>query len=104
MDLIFAALANKGRRELLDALYLRNGQTLGELCDVLDMSRQAVSKHLGILEDAELVITLREGREKLHYLNPLPIQAISERWIKKFEQRRLEALSALKTILEERKE
>lgn len=104
MDRIFAALANEGRRALLDALYSRNGQTLGELCAVLDMSRQAVSKHLAILEAAELVISLREGREKFHYLNPIPIQAISERWIRKFEKRRLTALSALKTILEEGKE
>ena len=104
MDRIFAALANEGRRALLDALYSRNGQTLGELCAVLDMTRQAVSKHLAILEDAELVITSREGREKFHYLNSIPIQAISERWIRKFEKRRLTALSALKTILEEGKE
>jgi len=68
------------------------------------MSRQAVSKHLAILEEAELVVTLREGREKFHYLNPIPLQTISERWIRKFEKRRLTALSALKTILEEGKE
>ena len=100
MHEIFAALANAGRRSLLDALYARDGQTLGQLCSVLDMSRQAVSKHLAILEESELVVTLREGREKLHYLNPVPIHAISERWIRKFEKRRLEALSALKTLLE----
>lgn len=104
MDRVFAALASEARRALLDALYRRNGQSLAELCAGLDMTRQAVSKHLAILEEAELVVSLREGREKLHYLNPLPIQAISERWIRKFETARLSALSALKTALENDKE
>ncbi len=104
MDRVFAALAHESRRKLLDALHSRNGQTLGELCSILEMTRQAVSKHLALLEEAELIVSLREGREKIHYLNPMPIQAISERWIRKFEMGRLEALSALKTRLERDKE
>jgi len=104
MDKVFAALANESRRALLDALRKRSGQTLTELCSILDMTRQAASKHLAILEEAELVVAIWEGREKLHYLNPVPIRMISERWIKKFEEGRLAALSALKTALEEQKE
>lgn len=101
MDRVFAALAHEARRRLLDALYARNGQTLSELCSLLAMSRQAASKHVAILEEAGLVVSRREGREKLHYLDQGPIQAISERWIRKFEESRLMALSALKGALEE---
>jgi DNA-binding transcriptional ArsR family regulator len=100
MDEVFKALADGSRRQLLDRLHARNGQTLNELCEGLDMSRQAVTKHLGILEDANLVATRRDGREKLHYLNPVPIHQISERWIGKFERTRLQALSDLKKQLE----
>ncbi len=100
MDEVFKALADTSRRLLLDRLHAKNGQTLNELCEGLDMSRQAVTKHLGILEDANLVATRRHGREKLHYLNPVPIHQISERWIGKFERTRLQALSDLKTKLE----
>ena len=101
MDAVFKALADASRRELLDRLRAENGQTLGELCVRLGMTRQAVSKHLAILEDANLVATVRRGREKLHYLNPVPIHEIAERWIGKFEGHRLDALSALKKGLEE---
>ena len=100
MDEVFKALADTSRRLLLDRLHAKNGQTLNELCEGLDMSRQAVTKHLGILEDANLVATRRDGREKLHYLNRVPIHQISERWIGKFERTRLQALSDLKTKLE----
>ena len=104
MDLVFKALADPTRRKLLDRLQAENGQTLGELCERLAMTRQAVTKHLVLLEDANLVVTLRRGREKLHYLNPVPINAIAERWIGKFERTRLQALSNLKNRLEERDE
>jgi len=100
MDLVFKALADATRRELLDRLHAENGQTLGELCERLRMTRQAVTKHLVILEDANLVVTLRRGRKKLHYLNPVPIHEIAQRWIGKFEHARLEALSELKRKLE----
>ena len=99
-DPVFRALADKNRRELLDRLFEKNGQTLGELCAGLAMSRQAVTKHLAILEEANLVTTLRRGREKLHYLNPAPIHAIAERWIRKYERNRIRVLSELKKILE----
>jgi len=101
MDAVFRALADASRRELLDRLRADNGQTLGELCRRLAMTRQAVSKHLAILEDANLVATVRRGREKLHYLNPVPIHDIGERWIGKFERGRLQALSDMKKALEE---
>jgi DNA-binding transcriptional ArsR family regulator len=100
MDAVFKALADESRRELLDRLRGDNGQTLNELCARLDMTRQAVSKHLTILEAANLVATVRRGREKLHYLNPVPIHEIAERWIGKFERSRLQALSELKKGLE----
>ncbi len=100
MDEVFKALADVSRRLLLDRLHAKNGQTLSELCEGLTMSRQAVTKHLGILEDANLVATQKHGREKLHYLNPVPIHQISERWIGKFERTRLQALSDLKRQLE----
>jgi len=92
MDEVFRALADRSRRELLDRLRAGNGQTLGDLCDRLNMTRQAVSKHLGILEEANLIATVKRGREKLHYLNPVPIHEIGERWIGKFQRSRLRAL------------
>ena len=104
MDDVFRALADASRRELLDRLHARNGQTLNELCDGLAMTRQAVTKHLGILEDANLVATMKVGREKLHYLNPVPIHQIGQRWIGKFERTKLDALSELKRKLEKRDE
>ena len=101
-DAVFRALADRSRRQLLDRLQAVNGQTLNELCAGLDMSRQAVTKHLAILEDANLVATLKRGREKLHFINPVPIHEIAARWIRKFETGRLSALSALKKALEEK--
>ena len=100
MDLVFKALADPSRRDLLDRLRADNGQTLSQLCERLDMTRQAVSKHLGLLEEANLVATVKRGREKLHYLNPVPIHEIAERWIGKFERGRLQALSDMKQALE----
>lgn len=104
MDEVFKALADASRRLLLDRLHARNGQTLLELCDGLAMTRQAVTKHLSILEAANLVTSLKHGREKLHYLNPVPIHEIGERWIRKFERGKLTALSELKRQLEKRDE
>ncbi len=101
MDEVFKALADPSRRSLLDRLHTRGGQTLGELCEGLAMTRQAVTKHLAILEEANLVTTLRHGREKLHYLNPVPIHQIGERWIRKFERAKLVALGELKKKLEQ---
>ncbi|HVY57005.1 MAG TPA: metalloregulator ArsR/SmtB family transcription factor [Xanthobacteraceae bacterium] len=101
MDAVFKALADASRRELLDRLRAENGQTLGELCARLSMTRQAVSKHLAVLEAANLVVSLKRGREKLHYLNPVPIHEIAERWIGKFERSRLQALSDMKKALEQ---
>ena len=103
MDAVFKALADESRRKLLDQLHKNNGQTLGELCAHRDMTRQAVTKHLVILEEANLVATVWRGREKLHYLNPVPIHEISERWIGKYERHRLQALSDLKKGLEQNK-
>lgn len=100
MDKVFKALADASRRSLLDRLRADNGQTLGELCEHLDMTRQAVTKHLRLLEAAQLVVTIRRGREKLHYLNPVPIHEIADRWIGKFERGRLRALADLKKKLE----
>jgi DNA-binding transcriptional ArsR family regulator len=104
MDAVFKALADPSRRELLDRLHAENGQTLNQLCARLAMTRQAVSKHLAILEDANLVATVKRGREKLHYLNPVPIHEIADRWIGKYERHRLRALSELKKGLEKRDE
>ncbi len=101
VDGVFRALADKSRRALLDALRVRNGQTLGDLCEGRGMSRQAVTKHLAVLEGANLVASVRRGREKLHYLNPAPIHEIGERWISKYERTRLEALFDLKKALEQ---
>jgi DNA-binding transcriptional ArsR family regulator len=100
MDAVFKALADPTRRRLLDRLHARNGQTLSELCKHTDMTRQAVTKHLAILEEANLVVMQKNGRERLHYLNPVPIGEIAERWIGKFERGRLRALSDLKKNLE----
>jgi DNA-binding transcriptional ArsR family regulator len=104
MDLVFKALADPTRRKLLDRLHADNGQTLLQLCERLAMTRQAVTKHLVLLQEANLVATLRRGREKLHYLNPVPIHEIAQRWIGKFERPRLDALGELKKKLEERDE
>ena len=100
-DAVFRALADASRRTLLDRLHAQGGQTLGQLCDGLEMSRQAVTKHLVVLEEANLVTSQRVGREKLHYLNPVPINDIAERWIGKFDRPRLQALGALKRKLED---
>lgn len=100
MDAVFKALADRSRRRLLDRLRARNGQTLSELSAQMDMTRQAVSKHLAILEDANLIASLRRGREKEHYLNPAPIFEIADRWIDKFERGQLRALTDLKQKLE----
>ena len=101
MDLVFKALADSTRRRLLDNLRARNGQTLNDLCEGAAMTRQAVTKHLALLEAANLVVAHKQGREKLHYLNPVPINEIAERWIGNFEERRLQALSNLKRQTEE---
>jgi DNA-binding transcriptional ArsR family regulator len=101
IDDVFKALADPSRRRLLDRLQARSGQTLGELCSEMEMTRQAVTKHLAVLEAANLVATVRRGREKLHYLNPAPIQEIYDRWIGKYERHRVEALANLKQALEE---
>jgi uncharacterized protein YndB with AHSA1/START domain len=101
MDRIFKALADETRRRLLDRLRERNGQTLGELCADLAMTRQAAAQHLGVLEAANLISTTRRGREKLHYLNPVPLHDIQERWIDRFEPPRLRVLSAVKRRAEE---
>src|SRR5262245_13698757 len=100
MDAVFKALADPSRRQLLDRLNADNGQTLRELCAELAMARQSVSKHLAILEDAGLVTTVRRGREKLHYLNAAPINEIAERWINRYDQPRVDALTDLKRALE----
>jgi len=99
-DLLFKALADPSRRKLLDLLHTHDGRTLGELCEHLDMSRQGVTQHLDLLEAANLVASVRRGREKLHFLNPVPLQEIYERWIAKFEKPRLKALATLKRRLE----
>ena len=99
-DLLFKALADPSRRKLLDLLHAGDGQTLGQLCEHLAMARQSVTQHLDLLEAANLVAVQRRGREKLHFLNPVPLQEIYERWIAKFEQPRLKALSKLKRRLE----
>lgn len=96
MDKVFKALADPTRRRLLDTLRAQSGQTLGALCANLDMTRQGVTQHLRRLEDANLVATIRRGREKLHYLNPVPIHEIHERWIEKFKRQHLDALRDVK--------
>jgi DNA-binding transcriptional ArsR family regulator len=100
MDAVFRALADESRRLLLDRLHARNGQSLSELCEGLGMSRQAVTKHLIILEEANLIAAIKRGRERFHFLNPVPINDIAERWIGKYERGRLQALAQLKKNLE----
>jgi DNA-binding transcriptional ArsR family regulator len=102
LDIVFKALADSSRRAILDSLFRQDGQTLTELCAVADFSRQGLSKHLKILEKAGLVVTEWAGREKRHYLNPVPVQEIGERWIGKFARRRAGALIALRDALEEK--
>lgn len=99
-DAVFHALADASRRHLLDRLHRRNGQSLRELCADLEMTRQAVSKHLAVLEEARLVVVLRVGRERRHYLNPAPIADLAGRWIGKYERARVTALADLKRHLE----
>jgi DNA-binding transcriptional ArsR family regulator len=101
-DAVFRALSDRSRRLLLDSLRERNGQTLTELCAGLAMARQSVSKHLAVLEGASLVTTVRRGREKLHYLNPAPINEIAARWISHYDEQRVNALADLKRALEGR--
>jgi DNA-binding transcriptional ArsR family regulator len=103
IDKVFKALADPSRRELLDRLHAKNGQTLSELCKGLDMARQSVTQHLGLLEDANLIAVEWQGREKLHYFNPVPIHEIYQRWIRKFERPRLDALHNFKTKLERKR-
>ena len=99
-DALFKALADPSRRKLLDLLQAHDGRSLNELCEHLEMTRQGVTQHLEVLEAANLVASLRRGREKLHFLNPVPLQEIYERWIAKFEKPRLKALAELKQRLE----
>lgn len=100
MDQVFKALADPGRRKLLDRLFAKSGLTLGQLCEEMDMTRQAVTQHLQVLEAANLISVVWRGREKHHYLNPVPIHEIYDRWVKKFERRSLLALDQLKKQLE----
>ena len=99
-DKVFKALGDPTRRKLLDLLYEQNGQTLGQLCEHLDMARQSVTQHLGLLEEASLVSTVWRGREKLHFINPVPLHEVYERWVRKFERQRLSLLHDLKSELE----
>jgi DNA-binding transcriptional ArsR family regulator len=103
MDLVFRALADRTRRKLLDLLYAENGQSLGELCQYLDMARQSATQHLEVLEAANLVSTARRGRHKLHFINPVPLHDFYERWVRKFEVNRLTFLGDLKTVAEGKK-
>ncbi|MFN8333400.1 MAG: helix-turn-helix domain-containing protein [Caldilineaceae bacterium] len=104
MDIVFKALAEPNRRKLLDLLFANNGQTLTQLCEQMDIVRQSVTKHLALLEEANLIVIEWRGREKLHYLNPIPIQDIYDRWIGKYERSRLQALGVLKQTLEEKRD
>jgi DNA-binding transcriptional ArsR family regulator len=99
-DALFKALADPGRRKLLDLLHAHDGRTLSQLCEHMDMTRQGVTQHLELLEAANLVATVRQGREKLHFLNPVPLQEIYERWLSKFDKPRLKALAELKHRME----
>src|SRR3981189_549239 len=101
MDAVFKALADASRRKLLDRLFKRDGQTLGELCERVDMTRFGVMKHLRVLEEAGLLVTRRQGREKLHYLNPMPIRLVHDRWVSKYRAPFAAALSDLKSRLED---
>lgn len=103
VDKVFRALGDPTRRKLLDLLVERNGQTLGQLCENLDMARQSITQHLGILENANLISTMKRGREKLHFINPLALHEVYVRWVHKFEQQRLALLHELKSELEEDK-
>jgi DNA-binding transcriptional ArsR family regulator len=100
IDAVFKALADPNRRRLLDLLHEENGQTLGDLCRHMEMTRQGVTQHLALLEEANLVAVIRRGREKLHYLNPVPLHEVYDRWIEKFERGRLRALREFKKQLE----
>lgn len=99
-DKVFKALGDPSRRKLLDLLCAENGQTLGQLCNNLDMTRQSVTQHLGLLETANLISTVKRGREKYHFINPVPLHDVYERWVRKFEQQRLSLLHDLKSELE----
>jgi DNA-binding transcriptional ArsR family regulator len=99
-DKVFRGLADPTRRKLLDSLCERNGQTLGQLCEGLAMTRQSATQHLGLLEEANLISTVRRGREKLHFINPVPLHEVYERWVRKFERQRLSLLHDLKKELE----
>ena len=99
-EALFKALADSSRRKLLDLLHAHDGRTLNELCEHLDMTRQGVTQHLDVLQAANLIATVRRGREKLHFLNPVPLQEIHERWIAKFERPRIKALAELNKRLE----
>jgi DNA-binding transcriptional ArsR family regulator len=99
-DKVFKALGDPTRRRLLDLLHEKNGQTLGQLCENLDMARQSATQHIDLLEAANLVSTVKRGREKLHFINPVPLHDIYERWVRKFEQQRLSLLHDLKKELE----
>jgi DNA-binding transcriptional ArsR family regulator len=101
MDEVFKALADAGRRELLDSLHRENGQTLSQLCADSNISRQAVSKHLAILEEAKLIVTIWQGRQKFHYINPAPLHEIQEHWIAKYERNQMRALYQLKKAMED---
>jgi DNA-binding transcriptional ArsR family regulator len=100
-DAVFKALGDRSRRTVLDLLHEENGQTLGQLCARMDMARQSVTQHLGLLEDANLISTVRRGREKLHFINPVPLHEVYARWVRKFETERLDALRDLRRSLEE---
>ena len=100
MDAVFKALADSTRRTMLDRLREQNGQTLTELCEHLGMARQSATQHLELLEAANLVSTVRRGREKLHFINPVPLHEVYERWVRKFERQRLSLLHDLKKELE----
>jgi DNA-binding transcriptional ArsR family regulator len=102
-DKVFKALADPTRRKLLDLLYEQSGQTLGQLCEHLDMARQSATQHIGILEAANLVTTQWRGREKLHFINPVPLHEVYQRWVRKFEAQRLDLLHDVKTQLEGKK-
>ncbi len=99
-DKLFKSLADPSRRKLLDLLYEKNGQTLGQLCEHLEMTRQSATQHLGLLEDAQLITTVKRGREKLHFINPVPLHDVYMRWVRKFEIQRLTLLHDLKKELE----
>lgn len=99
-DAVFKALGDRSRRALLDRLHEKNGQTLGQLCEGLAMTRQSVTQHLALLEEANLISTVRRGREKLHFINPVPLHDVYERWVRKFEADRLALLHDLKRSLE----